>query len=288
MKIFRVILAGAAIVSFTFATDNTATLLKSTTKNKKDYRFLKSSKSAKASSTSVSISNSSSQKPIQATKSPSKPSRSRRTKKQIFYSDSDTSLQVSISTGYSPSAADTSTHNMFIDLGVVTESKTLEETLALVQASLTLKIEQTFRTNSADVEMSNNLSSNVYLQLLAYPDCTSASACQAANITPTPLVPEQVPMLGLFRDYRITNGVETQGIALWEYLVTTNSANFILAGKGTGEFFLQAKISIDNSSESRTEGDSVSIDVLVRDWLIVVEDGGNMSATESNGVISPP
>ena len=244
---------------------------------------MKSSKSAKAtSSSSISISDSSSKKSIKATKSPSKPSRARRPKKQIFHSQSEHQLRTEAS--YTTTTdTNTSTLDFLIDLGVVMESKTLEETIALVQASFTLEIRQNFWTNSADVEMSNNLSSNVFLQLLAYPDCTSASACQAANITPTPLIPEQVPMIGLFKDYRITNGDENKGIALADDLVTTNNANFVLAGRGTGEFFLQAKISIDSSASARTVGDAVNIDVLMKDWLIVVEDGGSMSVTESNG-----
>ena len=127
------------------------------------------------------------------------------------------------------------------------------------------------------------MDASVFLSILAYAGCDSAVTCQ--GVTPTPLIPEMVEMFAWTKStfidwnddvgYDIVDDEDHRDI-----FTSTNDSNFILVGKGTGDIFLQATITIDLVT-SAAYRDKTDLDVIVNDFVVIVEhEETNMRASE--------
>lgn len=212
---------------------------------------------------------------------------------QIFYSNTATFLETQISAKSTKSGGQSKLFTYYIDLGVIKGHLSEKDTMCLVQTSFTTSIDFNFFNDDDDVGTS--MDAQVHLEILAYSGCDSAVTCKAAHITPSPLIPEKVELIGWYRDIDIdidTNDI-AKGLQIveefdWQDVMTsTNQATFLLAGKGAGDFFLQARISIQ--SGAYVNYGEASVDVLVHDWIVVVEEkDDDTSITESNGYTLSP
>jgi hypothetical protein len=147
-----------------------------------------------------------------------------------------------------------------------------KENMALVETSFTTSID--FFHREDDDASVNVMHANVRLVILAYEGCDSAESCAASGITGSPLIPEYVEMNGWSKLYA-ADYVSGEGfgviddLAIADLFTSTNDANFILAGKGTGDIFLQAIIIITMEANA-VRSDYNSISVLVNNWVLVV------------------
>ena len=205
---------------------------------------------------------------------------------QAFYSNEATQLSMNVnaeSTDDDTDVSDSDTIVYNVDLGTV---KNLfgKDTMAIVQTSFTTSID--FFWNSYGEEDDNNndnvdneMDAKVFLQILAYAGCDSAATC--VGVTPTPLIPQMVEMFGWYKETWIdyNDDVENSGghpIDVvddedhYDIFTSTNASNFILVGKGTGDIFLQASITIDLMTRVSYE-DRTDLDVIVNDWVVIVQ-----------------
>jgi hypothetical protein len=72
-----------------------------------------------------------------------------------------------------------------------------------------------------------------------------------------------------------------------DVLTSTNDANFVLAGKGADDIFLQAVIEIDMGTGAG-DGDETELDVIVNNWVVIVQrEVNNMEVTDFDLTLSP-
>jgi len=179
----------------------------------------------------------------------------------------------------------------FLDLGVVkgyeTKKTPVKDTMAMVQASFTT-IVQLFADSNDDDDFVVSEGAGVWLSILAYSGCDSAASCEAAGVSPTPLIPEQVEMMGVERSFELqANNVINDDISTGLGVFSTNEANFLLVGKGNDDIFLKAMITIDLGTAA-SEYDTSDAEIIVKDWVVFVEDGFKIKAKESNAYTLSP
>jgi len=206
---------------------------------------------------------------------------------QAFYSNQATQLSMHVNaTSFDDDndVSDSGTLVYNVDLGTV---KNLfgKDTMAIVQTSFTTSINYFWNSfgeegDDHDDAVDNEMDAKVFLQILAYAGCDSAATC--AGVTPTPLIPEMVEMFGWYKetwiDYNddVLNPDDDHPVDIVDdedhrdIFTSTNDSNFILVGKGTGDVFLQASITIDLETRVSME-DSTDLDVIVNDWVVIVQ-----------------
>ena len=162
--------------------------------------------------------------------------------KMIFYDATETVLEVYDADN---GGVDNNVVSTF-DLGVV-PGPSCEDTVAVVKASLTSRIIISV-DEFDDYDSAAGLGA-VYLEILAYSGCTDAVSCAA--VTPTALLPGKIPIHAV--NMAVDMGDQQDSTLLNDYL-STDQANFVLAGKGSGDFFLQGQISIYAAAESVHRG----------------------------------
>jgi hypothetical protein len=199
---------------------------------------------------------------------------------QAFYSNEVSKLDLTVTVNDDTYLCDGLEYT--VDLGTVKDLFG-KENMALVQTSFTTSIDFAFNSHDDDA-VADYMDSNVFLEMVAYAGCDSAVSC--AGITGSPLIPEQVEMFGWSRNVYVDYNDDNDLSAIvddethQDIFTSTNDANFILVGKGTGDIFLQAKITIDMCSAAFAR-DSNYVNVFVNNWVVVVQhEEGNMKVTE--------
>ena len=282
-------LSFSSTTATTTATATTTTIVTTAknpaAKNRADARFLKKNKKGATTKTPKSP-----PKSPKATSAPTEAPSDAPTltpRVQAFYSNEATQLSMNVNAATDDDDtdtfdADTMVYN--VDLGTV---KNLfgKDTMAIVQTSFTTSIE-TFWSSygdeddaDADDSVNNEMGATVLLSILAYAGCDSAVTC--VGVTPTPLIPEEVEMSGWYKetwiDYNddvLNDGGGNIDVVDDEFhrdiFSSTNDSNFILVGKGTGDIFLQASITIESMTRVAAQ-DSAYVDLIVKDWVVIVQ-----------------
>ncbi len=184
-----------------------------------------------------------------------------------------------------------SSFEAFVDLGVVkgyeAKKTPVKDTMAMVQASFTTTV-QLFADSNDDDDFVVSEGAGVWLSILAYSGCDSAASCEAAGVSPTPLIPEEVEMMAVDRSFVLYAGnVLSDDISTGLGVFSTNEANFLLVGKGNDDIFLKAKFRIGLGTAAG-EYDTSDAEIIVKDWVVFVEDGFKIKAKESNGYTLSP
>ena len=139
-----------------------------------------------------------------------------------------------------------------VDLGVVTGFDASENTVAIIEASITSRIEL-IQDYFDDDDAVAGLGA-VYLEFLAYEGCTDAVSCAA--VTPTTLLPGRIPIhaVNMATDYGDNDDSTTV-----KAFLSTDQAMFLLNGGATGDYFLQAVFSLYAAAKI---GDEDLVDVI--------------------------
>jgi hypothetical protein len=203
---------------------------------------------------------------------------------QIFFSKGSTSLEAYVEAQNDDSQGKLA--QFYLDLGLIKGRSSKTETIELLQTSFTTSIDFDLEVDDDDVD--SQFRAQVFLEILAYAGgCDSAAACEAAGVTPTPLIPEKVEMNGWYREIDYEANEDALDDFNWQDCMTsTNEAQFLLAGMGSGDFFLQARFTIDLFA-SADSNELACNEVVVRDWVVVAEDGNkNFVAFEADDVFT--
>lgn len=216
-------------------------------------------------------------------KTPKAPSTSSNFEEQVFYSNEATELHLDV--GAADDDDDSATLNYAIELGVLRGSskKSAKDTTALIQASFTTSIE--FDFDNYDDDAAADFDATVYLSMFAYSGCDSAASCDAAGITPTPLLPERIVMVGWYRNWEFDFDDALDDMDFDDIFTSTNQGNFILSGKGSGDIYLKAVISISEYVSADSDED-VDIRLTLKNWVMVINDGQDFFIQESNGAVT--
>jgi len=205
---------------------------------------------------------------------------------QIFYNDELTTLsELNVAaTGWCDDANGSLAY--IIDLGVVKGDPSGTDTMGVVMTSFTTSINLDMDGGDDDDQVDVDVETEIFLEILAFSGCDSAASCEAASVTPSSLVPSSIEMMGWYRDIDFDNSCADAVIDWQDTITSTNEANFLLAGKGSGDFFLQAKINIDSITHTHSYIKSI-VHVVVSNWVVVVENEADSLVTKSVGHVVP-